>query len=129
MARRLECVSPSIAMHHALPNLLAMLTRRTGLVMLAVVAVCPALAPQAVAALVEAMYLAPEAHARAAPHVPTPAPESSTRPDGTALVARNMFCSTCAPAAEPGPTDSFTPAATLIAVSVGLEPRATLIAD
>jgi hypothetical protein len=121
---------PSIAMHQALPNLFAILTRRTGLVLLAIVATCAALAAHAVAALIEARYLAPEAHARGAPHAPAPQPrESKVRPDGAELVARNMFCSTCVPATEPGSTDSFTPAATLIAVSVGFEPRATLIAD
>jgi hypothetical protein len=30
-----------------------------------------------------------------------------------------MFCSTCGPVAEPGPTDTFSPDATLIATSIG----------
>jgi membrane-associated protease RseP (regulator of RpoE activity) len=36
-----------------------------------------------------------------------------------------MFCSTCTPPVT-GPTDGFTPDATLVATSVGLEPIATL---
>jgi hypothetical protein len=48
-------------------------------------------------------------------------------PDGSALVARNMFCSTCTgTGGEPGPMDSFKPDAILIATSVGADPRATL---
>ena len=39
-----------------------------------------------------------------------------------------MFCSTCTPAV-PEPSDGFTPDATLVATSVGLEPIATLRAD
>jgi hypothetical protein len=94
---------------------------------LAAVTACAVFAAHAVAALMEAMYLAPAARAgisssplpvRAAP--PPPAP-----PDGTAFVARNMFCSTCTPTV-PDPTDGFTPDATLVATSVGLEPIATL---
>ncbi len=37
-----------------------------------------------------------------------------------------MFCSTCTAPAEPGPTDSFTPDAVLVATSIGLESRASL---
>jgi membrane-associated protease RseP (regulator of RpoE activity) len=40
-----------------------------------------------------------------------------------------MFCSTCTPAPPPGPGDGFTPDATLVATSVGLEPIATLRTD
>ena len=46
---------------------------------------------------------------------------------GDGLVARNMFCATCAPSVvEPGSTDSFVPNAILIATSVGDDPRATV---
>jgi len=111
----------------ALRTLVAVLTRRTGLVVLAAVAVCAALAAHAVAALTEAMYLAPADRAGTPPLVPPPAaPKARTPPDGAALVERNMFCSTCTTPAGPGPTDSFTPDAVLVATSIGLEPRATL---
>lgn len=114
-------------MSPALPNLLATLTRRTWLVSLVAVTACAAFAAHAVAALAEAMYLAPAAHAGVAPLMPAViAPKPHTRPDGSALVVRNMFCSTCAPVAGPDPTDSFTPDATLIATAIGLTPTCTL---
>lgn len=94
---------------------------------LAAVTACAAFAAHAVAALMEAMYLAPAARAGAPPLVPArAAPPSRTPPDGRALVERDIFCSACTPAAAPGPTDDFTPDATLVATSVGLEPIATL---
>ena len=100
--------------------------RQAGLgVVVGVVAVCATLAAHAVASLSEAMYLGPEPHASTRPLVPAPAKAPRTRPDGTALVARNMFCSTCT-APEPGPTEGFTPDAILVATSIGLEPRASL---
>jgi hypothetical protein len=94
---------------------------------LAAVTACAAFAAHAVAALMEAMYLAPAARA-GAPSPLTPAraaPPSPAKRDGGAFVARDMFCSTCTPA-EPAPGDGFTPDATLVATSVGLEPIATL---
>jgi hypothetical protein len=114
-------------MSPALHNLLAALTRRTWLVSLVVVTACAAFAARAVASLTEAMYLAPAEHAGAAPLAPTvSAPKPTTRPDGNALVVRNMFCSSCTPVAGPGPTDFFTPDATLIATSVGAASTCTL---
>ena len=94
------------------------------------VAVCAVLAAHAVAAFVEADYLAPP------PHPPGMVPARSKvaadttrkRPDATGLVERNMFCSTCGPIAESGPADatySGTPAI-LIATSVGADARATI---
>ena len=103
--------------------------RRTWLVALATVLACAAFAARAVTSFVEASYV-DEAAARQ-PHWPplphaVPQPTSTTAPDASALVTRNMFCSTCAPEPGPGPTDSFRPDAVLIATSVGAEPRATL---
>ncbi|MBV8758956.1 MAG: hypothetical protein JO257_16835 [Deltaproteobacteria bacterium] len=88
---------------------------------------CAALAARAVASLSVAMYLAPEARASvsSSPLAPAPA-KAKVRPDSNAFVARNMFCSTCAPVAGPGPTDSFIPDATLIATSVGAARACTL---
>ena len=114
-------------MQRALPNLLAALTRRTGLVILVAVAACAALAAHAVASLAEAMYLAPAPRAGTPPLVPpASAPKPRTPPDGAALVTRNLFCSTCTTLAGPGPTDSFIPDAILVATSIGFEPRASL---
>ncbi len=63
------------AMLNPLATLIAVLTRRTGLVVVFVVAVCAALAAHAVAALTEAMYLAPDRHASTrSPLVPAAAP-------------------------------------------------------
>ena len=114
----------------ALPSLFAHLVRRTWLVAVVTVALCAALAAHAVAAFVEADYLAPP------PHSPVILPARDKvgaetkrqRPDATGLVERNMFCSSCGPIAEPGPagaTYSGTPAI-LIATSVGLDARATV---
>jgi hypothetical protein len=73
------------------------------------------------------MYLAPAARAGSSPHYTArAAPPPVKTPDGTALAARNMFCSTCTPSSPPGPGDEFTPDAALVATSVGLEPIATL---
>ena len=109
-------------------NLLAALVRRTGLVSAVAVTACAAFAAHAVASLGEAMYLAPDARAGVSPSplAPAPATTQKARPDSNAFVARNMFCSTCAPAAVPGPTDSFVPDATLIATSVGPVSSCTL---
>lgn len=93
----------------------------------AAVTACAVFAAHAVSALMEAMYLAPAARA-AVSSSPLPAraaPPPPATPDGSAFVARNMFCSTCTPTV-PQPTDGFTPDATLVATSVGLEPIATL---
>jgi hypothetical protein len=101
--------------------------RRTWLVALATVLACAALAAHAVTSIVEASYL-DEAPARRPP-LPHPVqePVPTATPDATALVTRNMFCSTCAPEpGGPGPTDSYHPDAILIATSIGREPRATL---
>lgn len=109
-------------------NLLAALVRRTGLVSVVAVTACAAFAAHAVASLAEAMYLAPDAHAGVSPSPLAPAPPKTLkpRPDSNAFVVRNMFCSSCAPAAVPGPTDSFVPDATLIATSVGAVSSCTL---
>jgi len=113
----------------ALPSLFAHLVRRTWLVAVVTVALCAALAAHAVAAFVEADYLAPPPHSPAIlPARDKVAAEPHKRPDATGLVERNMFCSTCGPIAEPGPvgaTYSGTPAI-LIATSVGLDARATV---
>ena len=115
----------------ALHTLAAGLLRRTWLVALASVIVCSAFAARAVAALVEADYLAPDPHgtspraAAARPSTPT-----RTKPDASGLVARNMFCSTCEPPPDRGPGPTKTTysgaAAVLIATGVGSDPWATV---
>ncbi len=100
--------------------------RRTWLVALAAVITCSVFAAHGISALVEASYL-DSVPPRSTPlHTVQVAPPIST-PDGSQLVVRNMFCSTCVgTGGEPGPTASFKPDAVLIATSVGGDPRATL---
>jgi hypothetical protein len=104
------------------------LVRRTWLVALAALIGCGLFAAHAVGSLVEARYLDTDAHGPVPPTRPVQVAVAAPARDGSELVARNMFCSTCTP--EPGPTESspaaFVPAATLIATSVGREPSATL---
>ncbi len=114
---------------HALHTLIGGLVRRTRLVALVASIVCAGFAASAVAALVEASYLAPRSHGAAPP--PAPAGKvvepARTPADGSALVKRNMFCSTCAPVVdELGPADSVAPQAILIATALGDDPRATI---
>jgi hypothetical protein len=100
--------------------------RQAGLVVaVVVVGVCATLAAHAMASLTEAQYLAPSPRAVTSPLITAPVKKPRTRPDGAELVTRNMFCSTCT-APEPGPGDTFTPDAILVATSIGLEPRASL---
>ena len=104
------------------------LVRRTWLVALVALAVCALFAAHAVGSLVEARYLDTNAHGPAPLIRSVQVAVPAQKPDGTELVARNMFCSTCE--ATPGPTNAsptaFVPAATLIATSIGFEPSATL---
>ncbi len=100
---------------------------RTWLLTLVVTFACAAFAASAVAALVEASYLGPSPTSARRPVLPGLPAAPRTRPDGTDLVARDMFCSSCTPRVEvAGPVDSFTPDAILIATSVGDDPRATV---
>jgi hypothetical protein len=112
----------------ALHKLVAGLVRRTWLLALVTTIACAAFAASAVAALVEASYLAPAPHGAPLPApVKREAPAAKVQPDGSGFVARNMFCSTCTPSVdEPGTADFFVPAAVLIATSVGDEPRCTV---
>lgn len=102
------------------------LVRRTWLVTLATVLLCANFAAHAATALIDARYLSPLPEARpviAPPRSPVP----RAHPDGTQLVGRNMFCSTCQPGA-PGPAgDLPIIEARLIATSLGSEPYATLV--
>jgi hypothetical protein len=111
-----------------LHTVVAGLVRRTWVVTIVAVLACSALSARAVAALVEARYLvdsdAPPLAARTGVASPTGSVPRS-RSDG-ALVARNMFCSTCEPSRGSDPTNVFSPSAVLIATSIGALPRATL---
>jgi hypothetical protein len=106
---------------------LAGLVRRTWLVVVVTVMVCAAFTAHAVAALVDARYLEPVSSPPLARPVRA-APVITPTPDGSAFVTRNMFCSTCGPSVllGPGPTDSFSPAAELIATAVGTATFATV---
>jgi hypothetical protein len=112
--------------HSALHKIISALARRTWLVGIATVITCAGFAAHAVAALIEADYLSPPTGSRSdAPAIRKPAP-TKTRPDATAFVDRNMFCSSCAHESGPvGATYSGTPAV-LIATSVGVQSRATV---
>jgi hypothetical protein len=112
----------------ALHKLVVGLVRRTWIFALMATLACAAFAASAVAALVEASYLAPSAEAASLPAAPKPqTTPAKTTPDGSALVSRNIFCSSCTPSVEvTGPADFFVPQAILIATSVGLDPRATI---
>jgi hypothetical protein len=90
------------------------------------VGVCAAFAARAAGALVEARYLAdPPSPGLARAPRPIP-PAQPARPDGSQLVARDMFCSQCAPGGSDPTADPVLARATLIATSLGREPRATV---
>lgn len=108
------------------------LARRPWLVTIASVIVCAGFAAHAATSLIDARYF-PEVPGRAGPSLPRPAPGPRGRavPDGSRLVERNMFCSSCrggAPGAPvaPGAGVALTQAQ-LIATSLGREPYATLV--
>ncbi|MGE5182439.1 MAG: hypothetical protein ACM31C_10275, partial [Acidobacteriota bacterium] len=117
-----------MTLRRAVHGIGVVIVRRTWLVAVVTVIACAAFSARAVAALLEASYLAPAPPAGVLPPPRVgPAPKTRTPPDGSSLVARNMFCSTCDPLpGGPGPTDSFVPDAVLIATSLGDEPRATV---
>jgi len=73
------------------------LVRRTWLVTLATVLLCASFAAHAATALIDARYLLPLPGVRPVPVLPR-APAPRARPDGSQLVGRDMFCSTCQPA-------------------------------
>ena len=103
------------------------LLRRTWLVALATVVVCAVYAARAVASFAEAKYLSPAGHGTPPSARALDRPVHPPRPDGAELVERDMFCSTCTPAGGPGSPELFSPAAILIATTIGAEPRATLV--
>jgi len=114
---------------NTLSRVLAGLVRRTWLVAVTTVLVCAAFAAQAVAALVEARYVDTLPLPPPAQQQPQLVPTASSTPDGTAFVARNMFCSTCTPLpvmGGSGPTNGFSPDGVLIATSIGGLPIATI---
>lgn len=120
-------------LRHALHILYVGLVRRTWPLVVVTVFVCSALAARTVASLTESKLdegAARSVPARTAPReiVQTASPAPREKLDPEALVARNMFCSTCEPdpGHPPGPTDSFVPDAQLIATSIGKEPVATI---
>lgn len=93
--------------------------RRTWLVTVITVVVCASFAAHAVAALVEAEHLAPTPRGTPLPRaVPVVAPPRAA-PDGSALVDRNMFCSTCGPVISPPDAPVTNRAAVLLATDFG----------
>jgi len=102
---------------------------RTWMIVLVTVLACACFAARAVAAIVEADYLPPTPHL-VGPQAPvTAAAPARTAPDASGLVARNIFCSTCASTAYTAGGDDARfagMAAELIATSIGGDPRATV---
>ena len=102
------------------------LARRPWLFTVFTVGVCAGFAARAAAALVEARYLA-DPPAPALTRAPRPLPPARPpRPDGSQLVARDMFCSQCAPGGSDPTADPALTQAILIATSLGRERRATV---
>jgi hypothetical protein len=120
--------APLFTLHRWLEGLV----RRTWLVALLTVMTCAALAAHAATSLLAASYLAPDAAAAPHPALATrpaePAPAGRhLRADGSQLLERNMFCSSCTPATAAGATIDFVLSpAVLIETSLGGEPRATV---
>jgi hypothetical protein len=107
------------------------LVRRTWIVAVITVLVCSAFAAHAASSIVEAEAFAPSnvSPPRVPPPVAAPAPARAPL-DGADLVARNMFCSTCAPP-DPGPAGASSASfsgksAILIATAIGKDSRATV---
>jgi hypothetical protein len=116
--------------------------KRPWIVVAVCVLVCSALAAKAVGHVIEAQVLS---DSRTAPRVPqiSPAPAAPSAPvvdrgaQGSSLVTRDMFCSTCAPPPPPGP-GVVDPAGgipltslplVLVATSLGHQPIATVRDD
>jgi hypothetical protein len=115
-------------MRHAhLHGFIVGLARRTWLVTAVAAIACGVISAHAAATLVDAELgvALPPVRSSVVPAA-TPAPRRLP-PDGGGFVARNMFCSTCAPLRdEPGPAVAFVPDAELIATAIGEHSRATL---
>jgi len=116
---------------HTLQGWFGGLVRPTWMITAVTIISCAAFAARAATSIVAADYLAPPAvGTSAAPpalpaHVP-PVP-AHMRGEARLLVERNMFCSSCAPAAASGPANGFQlPPAVLIGTSLGRDPWATV---
>jgi len=108
----------------ALHKLIAGFVRRTWLVTLVAVIVCAGFTARAVAAFSAVDATFPHAQV---PRVVAPAPKPRKQPDGTILVERNIFCSTCVPTVGPGPSNDYAgQPAVLIAINAGVTPVATV---
>ena len=128
VARRLDISGARSAnMLPALHSLLAGFVRRTWLVTVVAMVVCAGFAAHAVAALSEELVV--DSLSRRTAPVPrvTSQPPPRISLDGAILVMRNIFCSTCVPSNEPGPTGHYQgQPAILIATGLGRDSRATV---
>lgn len=110
----------------------AAIVGRTWILVAITVMASAVFAAHAAQALLEAAYLTPDTHgpphrATAVPAAPLKAPgPSPPRRDPDQLVVRNMFCSSCAPAASAAPDVVALASSVLIATAIGDESRATL---
>jgi hypothetical protein len=110
-------------MFTALHEIVAGFVRRTWLVTLVAVIVCAGFAARAVAAFSAVDATVPAA--KAARVVAAPKPRK--QPDGTILVERNIFCSTCVPDLGSGPSSAYAgQPAVLIAINAGKTPVVTV---
>jgi len=92
---------------------------------------CAGFAAAAASSMISAFYLDPAPSGPRWPVLQTPAPAVTAKPTaalGRELVARDMFCSSCAPLADgdAGPDDTFAPQAVLIATMIGIAPWCTV---
>lgn len=119
---------PRLALHGWVGGLV----RRPWIITLIAVVACAVFAAHAAASLMAARYLAPATEGTPAPSFVTrpvaPAPAGrSHRADGSQLLERNMFCSSCTPVTDAGAAGDFVLSpAVLIETSLGGEPRATV---
>jgi hypothetical protein len=119
--RGVTAVEPEMIQQRAL-LIVEGLFRRTWVIALVTVTICAGFSAQAVSSLVLA-----DEPSHPGVHAPPPRQDRQAtrpRPDGGGLVARNMFCSTCSPPLDSGPTDpTYSGAdAVLIATAVGGDP-------
>lgn len=106
-----------------LHKLVAGFVRRTWLVTLVAVLVCAGFTARAVAA-----FSAPDVTLSPAVKARVVAPAAGRKaPDGSILVERNIFCSTCAPSLGSGPSSAYAGhPAVLIAINAGATPVVTV---
>lgn len=118
----------SLSLFSTLLQFIVGLLRRTWLVAIVTVVVCASFAASAVASLLAAEHLADAPHSTVPAVMPSPPTPARVKPDASGFVARNIFCSSCQPAAgSPSETGRYAgEPAILIATMLGHDARATV---